>query len=372
VALSRVLITVPSLAAEFGGPVVKARRLAGGLRALGCQVSVIGVGSAPDCVSLPQLGRFHTTPVPAGWGPLRKLVRQADIVHVLGFRDPVGTAAAVLAWRAGVPYLLEPAGMYRRRVRSVRLKAAFDRVLAGRVIGRATGIVATSRLEARELEEDGVRPEVIQVRPNGVDTDGLFPRPARGELRERLKIPPEVPVVLSLGRITAKKGLLDLAQALARLPAVWGLIAGPDDGDGTLGRLLAARAGLGLEGRLRVLDKGLWGRDKARALVDADVFCLASATENFGSAAVEASVLGLPVVISDESGATEWLDPAASRVVPFGDVATLAAALQEVIGDPAVRAAAEAAAPGLRQRLDWQLIAGQQLRMYEAAMGVGK
>jgi glycosyltransferase involved in cell wall biosynthesis len=364
VALSHVLITVPSLAVEFGGPVVKARRLAEELRRLDFEVSVIGVGSAPNCVSLRALGRFHTTPVPAGFGPLRRLVREADVVHVLGFRDPIGTAAALLSWRARVPYLLEPAGMYRRRVRSVRLKAAFDRFLAGKVVGRAAAVIATSQLEARELEEDGVRPQAIRVRPNGIDAEGMFPPPPRGALRERLQIPPEVPVVLSLGRITAKKGLLDLARALQRLPGVWGVVAGPDDGDGTLGRLLAERARLGIVERLAVVDKGLWGRDKAQAFVDADVFCLPSATENFGNAALEASTLGLPVVISRESGASEWLDPSASRVVAHGDVATLAAALADVIGDPGVRAAAEAAAPGLRRQLDWKVIAAQQRAIY--------
>ena len=77
-------------------------------------------------------------------------------------------------------------------------------------------------------------------------------------------------------------------------------------------------------------------------------------------------------MISSQSGAGEWLDPAASRVVPYGDVGRLAGALQEVIDDPGVRAAAQAAAPGLRERLDWQVIAAQQLRMYEAVRQAGK
>ena len=42
------------------------------------------------------------------------------------------------------------------------------------------------------------------------------------------------PLVLALGRITRKKGLPDLVEAVSRLPAVYLLVAGPDSNDGTL------------------------------------------------------------------------------------------------------------------------------------------
>jgi glycosyltransferase involved in cell wall biosynthesis len=371
VALIRILITVPSLAPEFGGPVIKARRLSEELRTLECQVTVIGVGGEGDTgsVNLRELWRFHATPVPAGFGPMRALVRQADVVHVIGLRDPVGTAASLWAARARVPYVVEPAGMFRKRLRSVRLKHVFDGVFAGRVLGRASAVIATSRLEKDELEQDGVPTAKLRLRPNGIDHDGTSPPPLRGALRERLGIPQGVPLVLSVGRITAKKGLLDLARALSSLPNVWGLIAGPDDGDGTLRRLLVERSSLGLEQRLLVLPHGLWGRAKVEAMVDADAFCLPSASENFGNAALEAGALGLPVVISRECGASEWLDPAASRVVPYGDVRSLIVALDEVINRSEIGAAARAAVPTLLKQLDWGTIAFRQRHIYEEVIG---
>jgi glycosyltransferase involved in cell wall biosynthesis len=92
------------------------------------------------------------------------------------------------------------------------------------VVSGAALIVATSKLEAAELAEDGVPSQRIRLRPNGIEADGLLPLPARGALRQKLNFPPEAPVVLCLARITAKKGLLDFVQALAGLTGLWGIM----------------------------------------------------------------------------------------------------------------------------------------------------
>jgi glycosyltransferase involved in cell wall biosynthesis len=236
------------------------------------------------------------------------------------------------------------------------------------VVRGAAVLVATSELEATELQKDGISPNRIQLRPNGIEMDGLLPLPARGALRRKLNFPPDAPVVLSLGRITAKKGLLDFARALVTLSGVWGIVAGPDDGDGTLERLLSERARFGLTERLAILSEGLWGTDRAQSFADSDAFCLPSATENFGNAALEAAAVGMPVVISSACGGAEWLDSESTRVVPPGDVALLAKAIREVLQDRGARAAAAASAPGLRRALDWDVIARQQMEIYKDVM----
>jgi glycosyltransferase involved in cell wall biosynthesis len=341
--------------------------LAAGLRGLGENVTVAGVGTAAGCLELPALGRFHSTPIPARLGPMTDAIRFASVVHVIGYRDPVGTVAALTARRVGVPYFVEPAGMHRRRLRSERLKWLFDRALGERVLRGAGGIIATSELEAGELREDGIPRERIHIRPNGIDIEDLLPLPERGAMRRKLGIPNDARLVLSIGRITAKKGLLDLIRALARMNDMWAVIAGPDDGDGTLNRLLAERSRLGLGSRVTVLPEGLWARDKAHALADADVFCLPSASENFGNAVLEAAAVGVPVVVSSACGAVEWLDPATARIIPFGDVDALTVALDEITIDAAIRETAAAIAPRIRDRLNWKQIAVEQREIYRGA-----
>lgn len=126
----RVLFTVPSTSKEFGGPFTKAIALSGSLRSAGLDVEVIGAGPSianEHFVGLGAVGRFHATPIPKSIRPLMTRIRSADVVHVLGYRDPVGTVASLSAKRAGVSFILEPCGMHRRRLRSRTLKGLFDR-----------------------------------------------------------------------------------------------------------------------------------------------------------------------------------------------------------------------------------------------------
>lgn len=366
----RILLTVPSLEREFGGPAVKARQLQSSLIDLGHTVRILTVGDAENrqILGLPRLGRFRGTPIPAWVGGLRAAVEDADLVHVLGYRDPPGTAAALVARRAGVPYVHEPVGMHRRRHRSLWLKAVFDAALGPLVVGGAAQIVVTSRLEAEELEADGVESERLVLRPNGVNLCELLPLPERGGLRAQLGIPDAAPLVLALGRITAKKGLTDLIRAIGQLKEVWLLVVGPDQRDGTLSELRRLCRRLPGGGRTVLLPLGLWGRDKAQALRDADAFALPSTSENFGTAAAEAACCALPVVVSEACGVREWLDPRSSRSVPAGHPRQLSSALREILTDPTCRVNARASAPRLRDRLSWERIARRQLRIYEAAL----
>jgi glycosyltransferase involved in cell wall biosynthesis len=360
----RVLLTVPSLDRAFGGPTAKGGRLAAELRALGYVVMLTGAGEADaGAVGFPVVSKFHGTPIPSGLRRLARIARGADVVHALGYRDPVSTVACLAASRAGVPYVVEPVGMHRRRLRSHRIKRAFDGSIGTRVLGRAEAVVATSSLEAEELTEDGVDPAAVVVRPNGVDVDEILPLPARGSFRRRHGVPADAPLVLSLGRITRKKGLVTFAEALARLPGVWGAVVGPDDGDGALEDLRAAVDRLRLR-RVVIEPNGLWGAEKALALADSDAFCLCSATENFGNAPAEAAAVGIPVVVSDRCGVAEFLDGEAHRVVPFGDMASLEAAIDSLL-TPGSRKAAREASESIRSRLSWPAIAREQVEIYE-------
>ena len=365
----RVCLTVPSLDRAFGGPTLLAEQLGRALADQGARVRIVGCGpgTGPDVVGLPRLAAFHATPVPAVLGPLIRLVRAADVVHIIGYRDPVGTAAAAIARASHVPYVVEPAGMLRPRIRSLRLKGAFDRSVGRSLVNRAARVVATSRAEAAEMRAWGVPEHLVCVRPIGIrspEVDG-----DETDMRARLGLPSVAPLVVSIGRITMKKRLTDLARALARAPGLWALVAGPPDDDGALAELLAVRDALGLEARLVVHPQGLWGREKRAMLSQADCFCLPSASENFAIAPVEAAAAGLPVVTTSACAAIEYLPSASTRVVQVGDVDALAEALIEM-SSKAARHTAVAEVPGLLARLDWGAIAQSQMDQYETMCGI--
>ncbi len=135
----------------------------------------------------------------------------------------------------------------------------------------------------------------------------------------------------------AKYGPDLLVEALGLLPA------GADYavtivGDGGLRPTLQARVGeLGLTDKVRFAGR-LPNAEVASLLSDLDVFAMPSRREEWGVAAAEASASGLPVVATDVGGIPEIVvDGETGLLVPPEDPASLAKALERLIGDPGLR-----------------------------------
>src|SRR5689334_13465048 len=229
----RILFSVPvyAPAASFGGPVEVFTRLAEGLAARGHAVDVFTTsltelgGGRTTRSRVERVGpiqvRYLATPLRFRWMGVtptlpRALERAArpDVVHVFGFRDPIGTGVATWCRARRVPYVFEGLGMVAPKHRKVALKRGLDATVFRGVIGGAKSIVAASHVEAREYGDD---PRIV-VRPHG------FPEPmpvARsGALRSRIGVADDTPLVLYVGRIAHGKGLELLVRAVGELPGV--------------------------------------------------------------------------------------------------------------------------------------------------------
>jgi glycosyltransferase involved in cell wall biosynthesis len=243
------------------------------------------------------------------------------------------------------------------------LKRGFDTTLGRLVRHGARAIVVTSSVERDDLAASGVDARRINLRPNGVSFEGLWPLPARGGCRARFGIPADATLVVSLARLAAIKGLPTLVRAVSASPTMHLMIAGPDEGDGTLEAIHAAAREAGSGERVHVEPRGLWDADKASALADADLFCLPSDYESFGTAAAEAAGVGVPVVLTDRCGVKDVL-PHARRVLT-ADVDALAEGLRLAVDEKAM---AERSAPDVRERLSWSTLAERQEAIYDAVM----
>lgn len=161
---------------------------------------------------------------------------------------------------------------------------------------------------------------------------------ARAAARRELGIPDGVPVVSTVGRLTAIKHhrlFLDIVQrTIAAHPGTIALIAG----DGELrGELEAYAATLGMAGQVRFLG---WRRDLATIYGATDVFLLTSRNEGTPVALIEAMASGVPGVSTDVGGVKDVIDsPEAGLLAPFGDVAALAAHVTGLLADPERRSA---------------------------------
>ena len=267
----RILFATPAYwpATSFGGPTRAAKELTEGLVRAGNEVNVLTtslrtVNGRPagrarsvrstvggvDVLYLATPLRYRwmgiTPTLPFAW-PWRE---RPDIVHVFGYRDVVTTLTAAWARSMRIPYVFEPLDMFVPQFRNVPLKRAFDRALGEPVAHGAALVVACSSHEQRQLVEAGLPEGRIRIRLNG------FPAPpagGHGALRARLGLDADDQLVLSVGRISFKKGLDLLVDAVAALDGVHLAIVGPDDGDGTLAALEAQRTALGVEDRVHLV-----------------------------------------------------------------------------------------------------------------------
>ena len=204
------------------------------------------------------------------------------------------------------------------------------------LLGRMTVYTANTRAVASALtEQTGFPAKRIRVIYNGIEVPSLNRDTARREVRTELGVPPDTPIVLTVGRQTAAKNYPMLFRAAQRVasqrPDVVFVAAGHGELEPTLRELHAA---MGLGTRVRML--GL-RRDVPRLMTASDIFCLCSRWEGFPNVLVEAMACGLPTVTTDFPGAREIvnLDGSQSSIVVDIDRDDQAAAsIQDLLSDP--------------------------------------
>jgi len=377
----RILFAAPAYwpALAFGGPIWMARELNEGMVRLGHTVEVV-TSSLLDLERRP-LRRTATrdvegvtvhyaaTPLRYRWigiTPtlplvLRRLPRP-DVVHVFGYRDVVGTVTAGWAAARGIPYVFEPLGMFRPKLRKVRTKRVLDAALARRVARGAAVVVATSEFERGELVATGVPAERIEIRGNGLPPP-LDDGAEDGRLRRELELDAATPLVLYVGRIARGKGISLLLDAARALPDVHVALIGPDGGDGTLAALRAAAAEEGLRGRVHRLPPPSGSERPLALYAEADVFVLPSEGESFGMSAAEAAAAGTPVVVTDRCGVADVLGGRGALVVPYERDA-VTGAVAELVADPGLRRRLADGGREVAAELTWAAIVRRQEAIY--------
>ncbi len=329
---------------EKGGPVVKVGALARGLAQRGHRVTVLtadlgvrsyrGAGAkfetckwgwrsqqdGVEVIYFSTVGHYRAITLnPRIVGFCRESVNRFDVAQIYGLYDWLGPAVAFFCRRRGLPYVVEPMGMFRPIVRSLALKRLYHGVFGNSLVAGACFLVATSEQERRELIEGGVAASRIVVRRNGIDLPQEIP--SRGEFRRQFDIPEDARVVLFLGRVVSKKSPDLLLDAFSRWHGKPGnensvlAIAGPAEGDGFLPRLKAMTQQLNLGQRVRFVGP-LYEAAKWQAYRDADVFVLPSQNENFGNTAGESAACGTPVIVTDQCGVAPFVGQRGPRGTP--------------------------------------------------------
>jgi glycosyltransferase involved in cell wall biosynthesis len=165
---------------------------------------------------------------------------------------------------------------------------------------------------------------------NGVSVTGAEGSP--DAIRRRFGVPVAAPLLVNLGRLARQKNQALLLDMLELLPAAHLVIVGEGELRVELQRL-ADRPAL----RARVHFAGELDRDDGLGIVAAaDVFVFPSLFEGLPLALAEAMSLGVPIAASDVPANRELLGDT-GILVPAGDAATMAAAVQSILSDASLR-----------------------------------
>lgn len=287
---------------------------------------------------------------------LRRAVRRhrPDVVHV-HWIVPQGIAALLAARR--VPWLVTTLGgdVYALSDPvSGRLKRA--------VLRRAGAVTAMNSDMTARLVAQGAPPAATHVLPMGADVAAVR---AAGAGVER-----EPGQVLFAGRLVEKKGLAVLLAALRAVQAPgWSLEV---VGDGPLrAELEAAAAGLPVTFR-GALPRAELARSYARSevVVVPSVAAASGDQDGLPVALLEAMAAGCAVVGSRIAGIdAAVLDGDSGLLVPPGDAAALAAALDLLLADPHRRAKLGAAAAARSEEFSVDTVGARYRRLLHEVAG---
>ena len=338
-----VVLVLGSSTGGVGGHVASLVR---GLVAAQCPVLVCGPAATDQLFGFSAAGAdFLPVEIPASPGPqdsgtiraLRKAFagRDVDVVHAHGLRAGF---VAVLA-RPAAPVVVTWHNAVLAKGLRGHASAVVERIVArgaALTLGASEDLVERARtLGARNARLGAVAAPV-----------GAAPRRTRAQVRAEFRLAPDVPLILSVGRLHPQKRYDVLIEAAARwrtlTPAPVVVVAGSGPSYMQLAqRASETRAPLYLLGHRT---------DVPDLLAGADLAVITSAWEARQLFAQEALRAGVPLVATAVGGLPGLVGDAAV-LVPAGDVDALDAAVRGLLAEPERRA--DYAARGPQRAARW-------------------
>jgi glycosyltransferase involved in cell wall biosynthesis len=278
---------------------------------------------------------------PAMLWRLNRHVRRADFVSLHSLYSFPVFAGYLLARFHGIPYGLWPHGVLaavQRKV-SARKKRIYDSLIARPILNRAAVLFFSAAGERDEALSLGLNTPSVII-PDGMDLRDFATLPPRGRFRARYLARHQGPLVVSIGRLNAKKGLdllIDaMTEVMGRRPNTRLAIVGPPDPPHFAQRVMNWLRTKNIESNT-VVTGPLDPTEKLEALADADVFVSSSEAENFGFSVFEAMASRIPVVVSDTLDYAREIAQAGAGFAKPRNRESFADAIVRFLDDPVLR-----------------------------------
>ncbi len=350
--------TLEVIVLTSGAAGLPARERSGGVEIV--RVPVL-LRNAQTVASLASMLSFFPSSYYAG----QRLLKAAsfDLIHS-SFAVPSGPSAVLLARRFGLPHVLSIHGgdiwdpsksLSPHRVPLLKQTVRWVMRSCDRVIAQSRDTVERAETIYR-VGEVGRIPLSVRRVP--------FEKLERGELQ--MGLGPEHRVLITIGRLVARKGVDRLIAVVARQADERVRLIVVGDGPARPELEVAAHAANVAH---RVLFTGpISDERKWQLLTTADLYVSTTLHEGFGIVFLEAMESGLPVICYDRGGQTDFLTSAFSRLVPAGDETRFERELCMLCDEDALRAELGGAARSAARDFHADRFAERYLEVYHDAL----
>lgn len=300
--------------------------------------------------------------------PIRawKSVKSADVIHIMGYWNLLSVFIGFLARMAKTPYVLCPAGEFASVGSPRPIMRLFHNIVGKSLIKGASGYIAITQLERNLIAQIARLPEAsVPVFANAVAQPVLA-------LGRNLANMPNEPYILFMGRLAPVKGPDLLLQAYLgtavahHYPLV---LAGPDFGmQEELEKLLE-------NSRLKknvhfvgFLDE----QQRTEAYQHALMLVIPSRSEAMSLVALEAGIVGTPLLLTDTCGFDEVQEIGGGCVVT-PTVAGISEGLEKMLSDVGdLSQKGERLRTFVSEHYSWPVIVAAMLDYFESELLVSQ
>jgi len=375
--------------ASFGiGPIVL--NLAAAQQALGHSISIWCFDAPADARQLEVSYALHNQtilsfpilgPTRLGYSPAMEQATfqegaTYDVVHQHGIWT--GVSRALNRWRVRTrrPTLIAPQGSLEPwALRRSSWKKRLALLLYEREnLNSVSCMQALSLREATDFRAFGVRSPTAII-PNGISEAWMLQTHDPARFRTRHALPDDLRIMLFLGRITSKKGLPMLLQALnvqREQLSGWKLVIAGVNEFNHEQEIQALVHILALQPHVQFVGPK-FDQDKRDAFAAADLFVLPSYSEGAPVVILEALGAGMPVLTTK---ASPWAELVTHECGWWTDISVeaISDALQDALQRPrtVLREMGQRGKKLVSERYAWPQIAGQTLTLYHWLLNGGE
>lgn len=296
-----------------------------------------------------------------------------EIVHQHGIWTGISQATLIFSKKKNIPTIIAPHGSLNQwalNLSKIKKKIALT-VYERDNLRLVSCLHATSENEISDFRKFGLKNPIAYIE-NGIQEKHLSMEGNANRFREQYAIAPDKRILLFLSRISPKKGLTMLVEAINTIQddfANWQLIIAGFDEFNHKKDIESLVKQLNLESRIKIIGP-LFDQIKADAFAASELFILPSYSEGSPMVVLDSLAAGVPVITTK---ASTWNDLTEYNCGWWSDISTpaIAIALQEAVKMSAedLQQMGKQGKNLIASKYTWPQLAQKTIRLYDWLLG---